>query len=288
MPWRVGTLVAPDFGAAGYQSYVADILTSWLDHGVAGWRLDSAWSVPAPFWHRVLARVRRAHPDAWFFGHVFDDDLPAGVNAATYPSTEYALMHGTREWLAGGSVEGMAATLSVHAANGPRVAARTFLGNHNLARLADVVDADLLGAAFAVLMTLPGVPVYYGDELGLPSMWTEGSSDAALHPPLAVADATTPPAGDATNLLDTVRRLGAFRRARPWLTRASLGNLRTYREALAYTVRDDGDQALHVHVNPSAVDVRFDNVGGRSILGSGATVTGSSVDLTPRSWAVLG
>ncbi|MEU4765870.1 hypothetical protein AB0H12_21685 [Actinosynnema sp. NPDC023794] len=99
-PWRVDSLVTPDYDSAGYRSYVADVMTSWLDRGIAGWRLDSAWSVPAGFWHRVLTRVRETHPTAWFLGQAFDDDLPPVVNRTTVSSaTEYALTHGIREWL---------------------------------------------------------------------------------------------------------------------------------------------------------------------------------------------
>lgn len=63
VPWRVDSLVTPDFDAVGYQDHVAEVIVSWLDRGVAGWRLDSSWSVPAGFWRTVLGQVRRVHPE---------------------------------------------------------------------------------------------------------------------------------------------------------------------------------------------------------------------------------
>ncbi len=90
----------------GYRRYVAEVMTRWLDRGVRGWRLDSAWSAPASFWRPVLTEVRRRHPGAWLLGQVFDDDLPGVVNGTPYSAaTEYALMHGVRAWLAGGPAE---------------------------------------------------------------------------------------------------------------------------------------------------------------------------------------
>ena len=77
VPWRVDSLITPDYDSPGYRSYVVDVMSAWLDLGVVGWRLDSAWSVPNDFWRNVLGRVRRTHPAAWFLGQVFDDELPA-------------------------------------------------------------------------------------------------------------------------------------------------------------------------------------------------------------------
>ena len=39
MPWRVESLITPDYGCASYQSYVAEVLNSWLDRGITGWRM---------------------------------------------------------------------------------------------------------------------------------------------------------------------------------------------------------------------------------------------------------
>lgn len=255
VPWRVDALVTPDYASAGYRSYVASVLTWWLDRGIAGWRLDSAWSVPPPFWRSVLAQVRASHPTAWFLGQVFDDDLPPVVNRTTVSSaTEYALMHGVRDWLAGGPTDGIVATLRVHRHNCGRPPPQTFVGNHDFARLADAVPASLVPAAFCLLMTLPGIPaVYYGDELATTSNWARSGADAALRPPMTPAD--TQRGGDAAQaVLASVRRLGTLRRANPWLTSAALTAIDAHGGVLSYTAVGDG-RSLRVHLNPTAAPV---------------------------------
>ena len=112
----------------------------------AGWRLDSAWSVPAALGRRVLARVRESHPNAWFLGQVFDDDLPPVVNSTTVSgATEYALMHGTRKWLTGGPVEEVGRTSS-WTAGGPDALLRPPMTLVDLAAAPDLLGAiRLLG-----------------------------------------------------------------------------------------------------------------------------------------------
>ena len=276
VPWRVDSLVTPRHGSDGYRAYVADTMSFWLDRGIRGWRLDSAWSVPPAFWRRVLARVRESHPTAWFLGQVFDDDLPPVVSSMTASSaTEYALMHGVREWLSGGPVDGMVSTLRVHRHNADgRTPPHTFLGNHDVARLADAVPASVLPLAFAVLMTLPGRPaIYYGDEAGLTSAWTAGGSDALLRPSMALDDL----AGD---LLGSVRMLGRFRRRNPWLTSAVLGEVDVHDGVLGYTVHGAGG-AIRVSVNPTTRTARVP-AGGPLLVGSSAGPT----RLAPRGWQV--
>lgn len=255
VPWRVDSLVTPDYGSTAYRTYVAEVMTWWLDRGIAGWRLDSAWAVPAPFWRTVLARVRESHPTAWFLGQVFDDDLPPVINRTTLSSaTEYALMHGIWEWLAGGPAEQILATLRVHQQHCTRTPPHTFLGNHDFARLADAVPAPLLPAAFCLLMTLPGIPgIYYGDEFATTSDWAGSASDTALRAPMTTADLEHV-SDAACDLLTSVRRLGELRGANRWLTWATLIDVRVQRGALTYATTSDS-HSVRVWINPTAAPV---------------------------------
>jgi len=288
IPWRVDSLVTPDYDSTGYQSYVADTMTAWLDHGIAGWRLDSAWSVPASFWRRVLARVRETHPTAWFLGQVFDDDLPPVINHTTVSSTtEYAVMHGVREWLSGGDSAGLETTLRLHRHNCiSRNSPHTFLGNHDFARLADTVPATLLPAAFCLLLTLPGIPgIYYGDELAATSTWSRGGSDALLRPAMSPADLND--LSDVSrDLRAAVRELGTFRHANTWLTTAVLDDITTQAGALTYVVTGDGG-SIRVHVNPTPHTVQFptDEERPQAALGT-ATTPYTGIDIPPHGWAV--
>lgn len=163
----------------------------------------------------------------------------------------------------------------------------TFLGNHDVARLSDVIAADLRSAAFAVLLTFPGIPgIYYGDEVGATSPWTTGGSDALLRPPLAVTDIDVDGAG--AELLDTVRRLGELRRARPWLTTATIDDVADQDGAIGYrTVGPDG-QSLGVAINPTSDRVVLPRTTGRLLLGTAGDHGDTRVELAPRGWAIFG
>ena len=287
VPWQVDSLVTPDYSAAGYQDYVADVMVSWLDRGVAGWRLDSSWSVPAEFWRTVLARVRTAHPAAWLLGQVFDDDLSPVINEATYGSaTEYALLQGIREWLGGGPVARMLDALSLHRDNSSSHRVHTFVGNHDSARLSAAVDASLLPAAFAVLLTIPGI--YYGDELGWTSGWTTDGSDALLRPPMAVADTHVSRSSAGAGLLATIRRLGELRRTRPWLTTATMNDIDDHGGAIGYrSVGRDG-QSIAVWINPTDNGVVLGRPAGHQLLGTAGDGGEARVELAPRSWVIFG
>jgi hypothetical protein len=181
----------------------------------------------------------------------------------------------------------MVTTLQLHRHNCcSRSSPHTFLGNHDFARLADVVPAALLPAAFCLLLTLSGIPgINYGDELATTSTWASGCSDDQLRPPMSPRDLhrLEPPARE---LLASVQELGAFRRANKWLTFAVLHDIGSHGGGLTYLVTGDGG-SLRIHVNPTAQAIPFpvDEDRKRNVLGT-TTMHPDRIDIPPRSWAV--
>ena len=52
-----------------------DILLFWASKGVDGFRCDMVFMVPHPFWHWVIAEVKKQYPDLIFIGEIYDIGL---------------------------------------------------------------------------------------------------------------------------------------------------------------------------------------------------------------------
>jgi hypothetical protein len=108
---------------------------------------------------------------------------------------------------------------------------------------------------------------------------------ALLRPPLSPRDLHE--LDDAVrDLLTSVQRLGAFRRANAWLTSAVLDDITTPAGALTYVVAGDGG-SIRVRVNPTTHTVLFstDDVRPQPVLGAAATHP-DGIELPPHGWAV--
>lgn len=223
-----------------------DVMRSWLDRGADAWRLDAAYATPAAFWAAVLPEVRRTHPDAWIFGEVIHGDYAAIVEASTMDSvTQYELWKAIWSSLVDGNPHELAWTLQRHAALVERFAPVTFLGNHDVTRIASQVGGpSLVALAIVAHLTLPGTPmVYAGDELGLTGVKEERfGGDDAIRPELPPSPADLP--GD-DGILGTLHHLVSVRRQHPWLHRAALEVLETTHDRLVYRV-SSGSDALRV------------------------------------------
>ena len=162
-----GALVALNHDEPAVAGDVAGVMNHWLDAGADGWRLDAAYAVPAAFWAAVVARVRAAHPGAYLVGEVIHGDYPAFVAESGLDSvTQYELWKAIWSGLNDHNLFELGHALGLHNGFLETFAPLTFVGNHDVTRLASRLEDDRhLAHALAVLLTVGGTPaIYYGDE----------------------------------------------------------------------------------------------------------------------------
>lgn len=245
-----GDLVELDHTADAVAKLVGDVMRHWLDRGADGWRLDAAYTVDPGFWAKVLPGVREEHPDAFIYGEVIHGDYADIVRRSGMDSvTEYELWKAIWSSLKEGNFYELEWTLGRH--NGFLDVFRpvTFVGNHDVTRIATQVGPEKSVLALAVLMTVGGVPlVYYGDEQGYTGVKKEDfGGDDQIRPVFPAAP------GELSGLGEWIERahqgLIGVRRRNSWLrdaktTIADIDNLR-----LVYNTEGVDDDGVNRQLN---------------------------------------
>ncbi|ROS25953.1 alpha-amylase family protein [Cellulomonas sp. PhB150] len=274
-------LVTFDHGSPAVAELVTGVMNHWLDLGADGWRLDAAYAVPPSFWEPVLAAVRERHPDVYVVGEVIHGDYPAIVAESGFDSvTQYELWKATWSAIATRNWWELAWTLDRHSAFVEVFAPWTFVGNHDVTRIASQLDDDaLLGHALAVLFTVGGTPaVYYGDEQAFRGVKEERfGGDDAIRPAFPASPAELAPDGWWAYRLH--QELIGLRRRHPWLHRATTRTIELTNEHLLYEARA-GDDALLVALN--LADEPWDPP-----VADAQVLAGAGPQVPPRGWAVL-
>ena len=202
--------------------YTTRVMEHWLARGADGWRLDAAYSVSTDFWARVLSAVRGHYPDAWFLGEVIHGDYARFVASSGVDSvTQYELWKAIWSSINDRNLFELNWALTRHNGFLASFTPNTFIGNHDVTRLASVVGADGAVAASAILLTLGGVPsIYYGDEQGFTGVKEQGlGGDDAIRP--AFPDAPSELADWGRGIHRAHQELIGLRRRNPWLTTAT-------------------------------------------------------------------
>jgi cyclomaltodextrinase / maltogenic alpha-amylase / neopullulanase len=283
-------LVALDHGSPEVADHVAEVMTYWCDRGVDAWRLDAAYAVPPGFWREVLPRVRERHPDVWVVGEVLHGDYAGYVRESGVDSvTQYELWKAVWSSLNDRNLFELAHALRRHGEMVRAFLPQTFVGNHDVTRLASRLDdARHLPLALALLFALPGVPtVYYGDEFGLRGVKEdrEGGDDA-VRPRLP--GSVEPPGPDAAAIADLHRLLIGVRRRHPWLADAHVEapDVLT-NDVLAVRLTSGADAlAVVLNVGDAAVDVRLPMAGAAVVAGKAALHDGA-MQVPPHRFALV-
>ncbi|HEX4258260.1 MAG TPA: alpha-amylase family protein [Streptosporangiaceae bacterium] len=290
-------LVALNHAEPAVQDYVARVMTHWLDRGASGWRLDAAYAVPLPFWRVVTDRVRAAHPGPWLVGELIHGDYQAAVHDGGLDSvTQYELWKAIWSSLNDENFFELAHALTRHNAYAAAFLPQTFVGNHDVTRLASRLTApEHLPHALAVLFTVAGAPsVYAGDEQAFRGVkYDRAGGDDEIRPAFPDIPADLAPDGWPTYRLH--QDLIGLRRRHPWLARAGSEVLTLRNEFLAYRVLHPGDGPdLAVLLNVSAEPATADLHGrpAQYLLGSDAAAPDAeaaavSGTVPGHGWAIL-
>ncbi|MHB8420224.1 MAG: alpha-amylase family glycosyl hydrolase [Myxococcales bacterium] len=140
----------------------------------------------------------------------------------------------------------------------------------------DAAPFERLGNAFAVLFTLPGIPlVYYGDEIGL-----NGAGDPDNRHPMPWSGYSA--AQQA--LLAEVGQLAKVRAAHPALRRGRWSSLWSSSEVLVYQL-SDGSDTVDVAINRSDSPQSASGLPGGPLQDqlTASPLTGPTIQLAPRS-----
>jgi alpha-glucosidase len=256
-----------------------EVVTTWLDAGLAGWRIDVANMTgrheAIDVNHDVARWTRSTAVGSLVIAEHGHDYRPDLDGTGWHGAMNYAgFLKPTWWWLRDDAIEtdvfSSAPAPRYDGAEVVRVMRRfrtgvpwqtvahswTLLDSHDTARFSTVVgrSRDLHRVGVGLMMTTPGVPmIFAGDELGVEGAWGEDAR-------------RTMPWGDREHwdhaLLETYRSLAALRRSSDALARGGIRYVHVSDDAVAYLreTRTERLLCLAARASHDAISTPFTNL----------------------------
>lgn len=173
--WKYKSLPKFNTSNPDVQKYILHVATYWIEQGIDGWRLDVPNEInDDDFWLRFRQVVRKANPDAYLLGEIWDGDLRWANDRHFDGLMNYPIRDLVINLLNGKcSVQKFVKDSLKWYANYPEensLAMYNLLGSHDIERFLTQINGSQAKAklGYLFLFTFAGVPaIYYGDEIGL-------------------------------------------------------------------------------------------------------------------------
>ena len=234
----------------------------------------------------MLERVRAEHPEAYVVGEVIHGDYASVVQRSGMDAvTQYELWKALWSALGDRNLFELAHSLTRHEALLDAFVPLTFVGNHDVTRIASQVeDPRHLPHALVVLMTVAGTPtVYYGDEQAFRGVKEDrAGGDDAVRPAFPSGRDGLPAEGWPTYRLH--QELIGLRRRHPWLHRARTRQLMLTNTQFVY---ESACGAERIVVALNLDDRPLEHRGATEVLAGQAQLQRGTAVVPPHGWAVL-
>ncbi|WNQ12919.1 alpha-glycosidase [Paenibacillus aurantius] len=173
----------PKFNTANpeVKEYLLDIARYWIEEiKLDGWRLDVANEVDHHFWREFRSVVKKANPEAYIVGEVWNDSIVWLLgdqfdSVMNYPFSNKILEFFSQDHMDGYSFANSMGSLLMRYPQQANEVVFNLLCSHDTPRALTICGGDKrrLKLAVVFLLTYMGTPcIFYGDEIGL-----EGGGD---------------------------------------------------------------------------------------------------------------